>query len=130
MISFWKNASQATSGSGSSMNANTQVAAPLSASDHSVRRPNFMRWLFSCEAVPVELPALHDRGQLRAAVVKHTEVLERITVDHQQVGVGALLQHAELALAADHLGRNRGRGLDDLPGLHHLAADLELDRLV
>ena len=78
----------------------------------------------------MELAGLHDHRQVRALVEEELELLERIAVDHDQVGQRAGCDGAELAVHAQDL-RADGRGLaDDLDRLQHLGAMDELQALV
>src|SRR5262245_45445177 len=56
------------------------------------------------QRVLVEAAALHDGGEVRAAILEQAEILQRIAVDHQQVGEGAGLDDAEFAFLAHDLG--------------------------
>ena len=57
---------------------------------------------------------------------KQLQILERIAVDHEQVGKGARLQAAKLALHAGDLGADRGGGADDLGRRQHLRTQRKL----
>ena len=52
----------------------------------------------------MELAGLHDHRQVGALVEEQLELLQRIAVDHDQVGEGAGLDDAELAFLAQDLG--------------------------
>ena len=65
-----------------------------------------------------------------ALVEEQLELLERIAVDHDQVGEGAGLDDAELALVAQDLGADGGGLADDLDRLQHLGAEHELAALL
>src|SRR6266404_7987230 len=84
----------------------------------------------SIERVLVELAGLHDHRQMGALIEEQLELLQRIAVDHDQVGEGAGLDDAELALLAQHLGADGGGLADDLERLQHLGAEHELAALL
>jgi len=44
------------------------------------------------ERVLVDLPVLHDQRDVLAVVAKDRDVIQRIAVDEQEVGIGAYLR--------------------------------------
>jgi hypothetical protein len=74
-------------------------------------------------------PALHDDRKVLALSREQFQILERVAVDDEQIGEGARLQAADLALHAGDLGADRGRGADDLGRRQHLRAQRKLLRL-
>src|SRR5262245_4329805 len=88
-----------------------------------------VRRLPSLQPVLVESAALHDHRKVLALPLQQLQVLQRIAVDDEQVGKGARLQAAELALHAHDLGADRGSRADDLGRRQHLRAERELLRL-
>src|SRR5689334_5110152 len=83
----------------------------------------------SLQPVLVEASGLHDDRKVSALLLQQLEVLERVAVDDNQVGKGALLQTADLALHACDLGADRGSRADDLRRRQYLCAQCELLRL-
>src|SRR5262245_37620974 len=78
------------------------------------------------ESVLMKFAALHDGTEMLALLLEQAEVLQRIAVDHDEVGVGAGLQRADFPIHAHDARAGRGRGADDLDRAQHLAADREL----
>src|SRR5258706_13798511 len=62
----------------------------------------------SCQPALVELAALHDGCEMLALVLQEPEVLQRIPVDHDQIGEGAGLEGAKLALLPQNPGGDGG----------------------
>src|SRR5690348_617603 len=82
------------------------------------------------ERILVELAGLHDHRQVLALVEEELEILQRIAVDHDQVGKSTGLDDAELAFLPQDLGADRRRLPDDLERLQHLGAENELAALL
>ena len=53
----------------------------------------------------VELAGLHDDGEVLALILEQRQILQRIAVDHQEIGEGAGRERADLALQAQDLRR-------------------------
>src|SRR5471032_2733021 len=84
----------------------------------------------SLQRILMKLAGLHDHRQVAALVEEELELLQRIAIDHDQVGIGTRLDDAELAFLAQDL-RADGRGLaDDLQRLQHLAPEDEFAALL
>src|ERR1041384_5966519 len=59
------------------------------------------RFSGSCaQPVLVELAALHDRAEMLALLLEQAEVLQRIAVHDDEIGVGARLQRADFSFHA------------------------------
>src|SRR3546814_3752102 len=82
------------------------------------------------QAVLVESAALDDRREVPALALQQGDVIQRVVVDHDQIGPGARLDDAELAGPPHHLGADQGRRADDLQRRYHLGADRELPALL
>src|SRR4051812_25256170 len=78
----------------------------------------------------VEPSALHDDGEMRALVLKEAEILQRVAVDDEEVGIGAGGDDAELTLHLQELGVDERRRADDLEGRQDLGADEKLAALM
>src|ERR1700722_14645940 len=69
------------------------------------------------QRILVELAGLHDHRQMGALIEEQLELLQRIAVDEDEIGEGARLHDAELALLAQNLDAHEGRLRDDLQRL-------------
>src|SRR5712692_1007079 len=105
-----------------------QARTPREIGDHSTALLAMSRASCSRGASQSELvglTALHDEVKI-VLILEHAQVLEGIALDHDEVGVLAGLDGADLALHAEDF-RIHPRGREqDLHGLHHLTLELEL----
>src|ERR1700691_5208891 len=76
-----------------------------------------------------ELARLHDGGQTPAIPIEHADVLERISVNDQDIRVAARLNLTEMRVHQD-LGIYRGCGAQDGGGRLHFPPDAKFARLV
>lgn len=90
------------------------------------------RHLLLCGSKSVldEAPAFHDRGQVASLLLEHTEISQRIAINHQKIGEGARLDNAELPLHAHDFRIDGGGGGERLRGRQHLSLEQEFKRLV
>src|SRR5262245_20507785 len=70
------------------------------------------------QCVLVEAAGFHDGRQVWAAILEQAEVLQRVTVDNQQVGEGILRDGPELVFLAHDLCADQGGRADDVDGGH------------
>src|SRR5262245_38267594 len=82
------------------------------------------------QSVLMELAALHDRAEMFALLLEQAEVLQRVAIDHDEVGIGAGFQRADFPFHAYDTRAGRGRGADDFDRAQHLAANRELAALL
>src|SRR5690349_107340 len=82
------------------------------------------------QRVLVELPTLHDDGQMRALLGEKRDVLERVAVDDEKIGEGARRDDSELPFSLQQPRIDQRRGADDLGRRERFGADQELARLI
>jgi len=80
---------------------------------------------YRSELVFVKLARLHDQLQHPVRGGEHPDVVERVPVDHGQVGERAGRDHAEFPLAAQQPGGGRGGRPDQVGGRLDLRPDDE-----
>src|SRR5262249_26375047 len=88
-------------------------------------RVNWSRIRSECSLV--DTAAFHDHAQI-VLILEHTEVLERIAGDDDEIGILARLHAADSILHAKDLGVHAGGRQQDFHRLHHLGLQLQLDR--
>ena len=78
----------------------------------------------------MERAVLHDRLEVGLGLLQDIQVLQRISVDHEEVGACSRRHHAYLTFHSEQLRRVYRGGANDIDRGLHLAANSKLKKLV